>query len=106
MAVDQDLRTWLDGEDEPLPWHDRLRVTADEYFFVTTLYGNMNLEGRRTMIRKFFSPLFVEAAKRDIRNFRPDTPGYASLRSSWMKDRLCTMAAILRRRGCSMQRVR
>jgi hypothetical protein len=103
MAVDEDVRNWLDGEDEPLPWHDRSRVTADEYFFVTTLYGNMNLEGQRTMIRKFFSPLFVEAAKRDIRNFRPDTPGYAGLRSSWMKDRLCTMAAVLRRRGCSMQ---
>ena len=103
MAVDPDLRDWLDGEDEPLPWHDRRRITADEYFFVTTLYGNMNLEGQRTMIRKFFGPLFVEAARRDIRNFRADTPGYAGLRSGWMKGRLCKMAAILRRRGCSMQ---
>jgi hypothetical protein len=50
--VDQDHRNWLDGEDEPRDCHDRHDVTPDEYFFITTLYGNMNLEGQRTMIRK------------------------------------------------------
>jgi hypothetical protein len=102
-AVDADLRNWLDGEDEPLNWQDRRGVTADEYFFITTLYGNMNLEGQRTMIRKFFDPLFVREAKRDIRNFRPEMRGYAGLRSNWMKDRLCTMGSILRSSGISMQ---
>jgi hypothetical protein len=54
------------------------------------------------MIRKFFTPLFVQTAQRDIRNFRPDMAGYQGLRSNWMKDRLCRMAAVLRERGMSM----
>lgn len=101
--ADEDLRAWLNGADEPLNWQGRSGVTPDEYFFITTLYGNMNLEGQRTMIRKFFDPLFVRGAKRDIRNFLPEMPGYAGLRSTWMKDRLCMMGAILCRRGISMQ---
>jgi len=102
-TVDEDLRRWLDGEDEPLEWQNRTGVTPDEFFFITTLYGNMNSEGERTMIRKFFDPLFVRGAKRDIRNFLPETQGYAGLRSPWMKRRLCTMGTILRHRGISMQ---
>jgi hypothetical protein len=101
--VQEDLRSWLDGKDEGLDWHGAQGVTADEFFFVTTLYGNMNLEGQRTMIRTFFGPLFVREAKRDIRNFRPDLPGYVGLRSNWMKDRLCKMGELLRARGISMQ---
>jgi hypothetical protein len=102
-TYDEDLRRWLDGKDEPLNWQDPSGITPDEYFFVTTLYGNMNLEGQRTMIRKFFGPLFVQGAKRDIRNFLPEMPGYAGLRSPFMKDRLCKMGAILRRGGITMR---
>lgn len=100
--VDTDLRTWLDGDDEPLNWQHSSGVTPDEYFFITTLYGNMNSGGQRTMIRKFFGPLFLRAAKGDIRNFRPEMTGYAGLRSQWMKDRLCMMGEVLRSRGISM----
>jgi hypothetical protein len=101
--VEEDLRKWLDGQDDPLEWHHAHKVTPDEFFFVTTLYGNMNLQGQRTMIRKKFGPLFVRAANRDVRNFRPIMPEYAGLRSNWMKDRLCKMGEILRKRGMSMQ---
>jgi hypothetical protein len=80
-SVDEDIRKWLDGKDEPLAWGNSSGVTPDEYFFITTLYGNMNLAGERTMIRKFFGPLFVDAAERDIRNFLPETAGYAGLRA-------------------------
>jgi len=99
--VSADLRQWLDGDDEPLDWQGR-GVTPDEYFFITTLYGTMTLDGQRTMIRKFFGPLFVKAAKRDIRTFRSDLGGYSGLRSGWMKTRLCKMGALLRRNGISM----
>jgi hypothetical protein len=99
--VPADLRQWLDGDDEPLDWQGR-GVTPDEYFFITTLYGTMTLDGQRTMIRKFFGPLFVKAAKRDIRNFRSDLGGYTGLRSGWMKARLCKMGALLRRNDISM----
>jgi len=102
-TVDQDTRDWLDVQGEPLAWHSPRGVTPDEYFFITTLYGNMNLEGQRTMIRKYFGPLFVQEAERNIRNFRPELQGYTGLRSDWMKDRLCKMGALLRSRGISMQ---
>lgn len=100
--VDDELRAWLDHEDEPLPWACQSRVTADEWFFVTTLYGTMSLNGQRTHIRRFFRPLFVEAARRDVRNFTPGIPQFAGLRWSWMSKRLCKMGAILRERGLSM----
>jgi hypothetical protein len=102
-TVDEDLRKWLDGQDGPrLSWQNDRGVTPDEYFFITTLYGNMNLEGQRTMIRKYFGPLFVLAAERKICNFRPDMKGYQGLRSNWMKGRLCRMGALLREQGISM----
>src|SRR6266567_5168471 len=69
--VEAELHTWLDANDEPLPWSDLKHVTLDEWFFVTTLYGEMTLAGQRPHIRRFFRPLFVEAAQRDIRSFVP-----------------------------------
>jgi hypothetical protein len=101
-SVDRDIRGWLDG-DEPLNWQSSTGITPDEYFFITTLYGRMNLAGERTMIRRFFEPLFVSAAGRDIAKFRTDLEGYDGLRSPFMKVRLCKLGAILRERGMSMR---
>ncbi|MBI3742847.1 MAG: hypothetical protein HY261_00975, partial [Chloroflexi bacterium] len=95
-------RAWLDGNAPPLPWMYADRLTADEWFFVTTLYGQMTLDGQRTHIRKYFPMLFVAAARRDIRNFVRGMPEFAGLRSGWMRDRLCRMADILRERSLSM----
>jgi len=100
--TDTELRAWLDGDSEPLPWSHIDRVTADEWFFVSTLYGEMTLEGQRTHIRKFFPSLFVEAAHRDIRNFIPNMAEFRGLRSAWMRRRFCRMGEILRERGLSM----
>ena len=100
-SVEAELHKWLDGDD-PLPWKDPLHVTADEWFFITTLYGEMTLDGQRTHIRRFFRPLFVEAARRDVTNFVPELPEYKGLRSAWMKGRLCRMGQVLRDRGMSM----
>ena len=66
-----ELRRWLDGLEDPLPWSSQTSITADEWFFVTTLYGEMTLEGQRTHIRKYFPRLFVEVAQRDIQELRP-----------------------------------
>jgi len=101
MAISE-LHAWLDANDEPLPWSDVKNVTSDEWFFITTLYGEMTLDGQRTHIRRFFKPLFVETAGRDIRGFISNLESYNGLRSSWMKSRLCKMATILRDRGISM----
>jgi hypothetical protein len=98
----RDCRRWLDGDDDPLPWKGD-RLTPDEYFFITTLYGNMTLDEQRAMIRKFFKPLFVQRARRDMRSFRARLGGYSGLRSDWMRTRLCRMGAVLRGRGISMQ---
>jgi len=57
----------------------------------------MNLDQQRTMIRKFFEPLFVQRAKRDIRNFKVSLGGYDGLRYDWMKYRICKMGALLER---------
>jgi hypothetical protein len=100
-AEDQ-LRHWLDGSDEPMPWTHQDRVTEDEWFFITTMYGEMTLSGQRSHIRRFFPALFVEAANRDIRNFVPDLEEFKGLRSAWMSQRLCRMGEILRERGLSM----
>jgi hypothetical protein len=97
------LRRWLDGADYPLPWTNPAGVTADEWFFVTTLYGEMNLAGQRTHIRGYFAPLFVSVAKRDIRNFVPGLDGYRGLRSRWMRTRLCRMADVLKSLGLTME---
>lgn len=100
--ADEHLRSWLDGADEPLAWSLPDRVTADEWFFVSTLYGEMTVDGQRTHIRKYFPLLFVEAARRDVRNFTPGMPEFTGLRSAWMSRRLCRMAEILRSRGLTM----
>jgi hypothetical protein len=100
--TDGELRTWLDGDDAPLPWTDPDHVTADEWFFITTLYGEMNLDGQRSHIRKFYPSLFVEAANRDMRNFVVAMPEYQGLRSRWMKTRLAKMGEILQDRGITM----
>lgn len=102
VDTDSELRAWLDGDSEPLPWKERSHVTPDEWFFVTTLYGEMTQDGQRTHIRKYFPMLFVRAADRDIRNFVPAMPEYAGLRSAWMRGRLCRMGKILRERQLSM----
>jgi hypothetical protein len=100
--VEVELRAWLDAHGEPLPWTHGDRITPDEWFFVTTLYGEMTLDGQRTHIRRHFSPLFAGAARRDIRNFVPGMPQYAGLRSRWMQARLCRMGELLRDRRLSM----
>jgi hypothetical protein len=100
--TDSELRTWIDGEDTPLPWTHSDHVTTDEWFFITTLYGEMTLAGQRTHIRKYYPSLFVEAADRDMRSFVPDIPEYRGLRSRWMSGRLTKMGDILRGRDISM----
>jgi len=100
-AVETELHKWLD-ECDPLPWANLEKVTADEWFFVTTLYGQMTPKGQRTHIRKYFTPLFVQAAKRDIRNFEPSMSEFDGLRYPWMKQRLCKMAAVLINKQVSM----
>lgn len=99
--VETELRKWL-GEDGDMPWERRDCVTPDEWFFITTLYGQMTLDGQRTHIRKHFTPLFVEAAGRGIHNFVPNMPQYAGLRAPWMKQRLCRMAAVLQEKHATM----
>jgi hypothetical protein len=66
-VTDAEVRRWLDGDGPALAWSGS-GITADEWFFVTTLYGTMTLDGQRTHIRRFF-PLFVEEVRSDIRNF-------------------------------------
>ncbi|HEU5432675.1 MAG TPA: hypothetical protein VFU81_13490 [Thermomicrobiales bacterium] len=98
---DATLRAWLDGDDDSLPWAG-CGVTADEWFFITTLYGEMTLDGQRSHIRTFF-PRFVQEARRDIRAMTPELVDDWKLRSGWMKKRLCRMGAILREGGWTMQ---
>lgn len=100
--VETELRKWLDGNAQHLPWTYADRVTPDEWCFITTLYGEMTLDGQRTHIRKYFPLLFVGAAGRDIRNFVPGMTEYAGLRSGWMAPRLYRMGEILRQRGQTM----
>ena len=106
--AETELRTWLDGNEAPLDWTysadspEYPTVTADEWFFITTLYGTMTLAGQRTHIRKFYPILFVAYASRDVRNFRPDLAAYSGLRQNWMKKRLIKMATILSADGDTM----
>lgn len=95
-----ETRRWLDGMGPPLAWAAQ-GITPDEWFFITTLYGTMTLDGQRTHIRKFF-PLFVQDFGRDIRNFRGNLLDDWRLRSAWMKTRLYRMAEILRQNEQSM----
>jgi 5-methylcytosine-specific restriction endonuclease McrA len=100
--VESELRTWLDTGADPLPWTYPERVTEDEWFFITTLYGEMTMAGQRAHIRRFYPLLFVRAAARDIRNFAPGMREFKGLRSSWMSTRICRMSEILRDRGITM----
>jgi hypothetical protein len=100
--ADRELRRWLDGDEEPLSWTDPAQVTEDEWFFISTLYGEMTLSSQRAHIRKFFPSLFVGAAARDIRRFVPGMESYQGLRSAWMSKRLCRMGEILRDRRIDM----
>ena len=100
--VEAELHAWLDVDDEPLAWTEAGHVTEDEWFFITTLYGEMTLEGQRSHIRRFYPSLFVEAARRDVRNFVRGMPEFTGLRSAWMSGRLCRMAEILNERRLSM----
>lgn len=96
---DATVRNWLDDVGA-LPWAGT-GVTPDEWFFITTLYGEMTLDGQRTHIRTFF-PRWVEATNGDMRNVTPAVLQDWRLRSSWMKSRLVRMAQILGQRQISM----
>jgi hypothetical protein len=100
--VEAELRSWLDGREESLPWAYPERVTEDEWFFITTLYGEMTLAGQRAHIRRFFPVLFVQAAGRDVSKFVPGMKEFQGLRSGWMAARLCRMGEVLRDQGISM----
>lgn len=88
------VRAWLDG-DGTLPWAGR-GVTPDEWFFITTLYGEMTHDARR------FFPLFVARAGGDLRRLAPEAMADWRVRSTWMKARLRRMAELLGERGRSM----
>lgn len=96
---DATLRNWLDDSNS-LPWAGD-RVTPDEWFFITTLYGEMTMDGQRTHIRTFF-PRFVQLTHGDMRAVTQDILRDWKLRSSWMKSRLARMAQILNERQMSM----
>jgi hypothetical protein len=97
--LEREARRWLD-QPTPLPWASS-GITADEWFFITTLYGEMTLDGQRTHIRTFF-PRFVQEADRYIRRLSPELVAGWRLRSARMKTRLCRMAEVLRERGWTM----
>ncbi len=105
--AETELRTWLDGNEAPLDWKhpsgspEYPTVTADEWFFITTLYGTMTLAGQRTHIRTFYPALFVNIAERDVCKFHPGLT-YTGLRQNWMKKRLIKMATILSAGGETM----
>lgn len=96
---DATVRKWLD-ESNSLPWTGE-RVTPDEWFFITTLYGEMTMDGQRTHIRTVF-PQFVQHTRGDMRAMTPDLVRDWKLRSGWMKTRLSRMAQILTERQISM----
>jgi hypothetical protein len=100
--VELEVHAWLDRGRDPLPWADQDTITADEWFFITTLYGEMTLKGQRSHIRRYFPLLFVAGARRDVRNFVPGMGAYVGLRSPWMRQRLCRMGEILRERRLLM----
>jgi hypothetical protein len=99
--AEAELRRWLDGGDAPLDWAGP-EVTADEWFFITTLYGQRTRDQQRWLIRHFF-PRFVREAGRDIRKLTPDVMRDWVLDQDWMKPRLLRMGSILRERGMTMQ---
>jgi hypothetical protein len=99
--VDDDLRRRLDGAGPQLNWAGQ-EVTADEWFFITTLYGQRTRDQQRMLIREFF-PRFVSEARRDVRNLTLEATRDCELDQGWMKRRLITMGRILRERGLTMQ---
>lgn len=105
IFAETELRAWLDGKEKPLDWIHPVSspgypsVTADEWFFITTLYGTMTLAAQRTHIRKFYPVLFRDAAGRDVRNFHAGLTAYAGLRQNWMRMRLIRMGEVLSSRG-------
>jgi hypothetical protein len=96
---DATVREWLD-EEGTLPWAGD-GVTPDEWFFITTLYGEMTLDGQRTHIRTYF-PRFIEATRGDMRLVTGELLLDWKLRSGWMKGRLTRMADILNERQLTM----
>src|SRR4051794_3218342 len=72
---------WLDGNKKPLQWAGSC-VTPDEWFFVTTLYGQETRDQQRRHIRQYF-PVFVKLAGRDISNLTQDLVGDWILRDDW-----------------------
>ncbi len=98
--ADAEMRGWLDGNDQPLPWGGA-ESTADEWFFITTLYGQETRPQQRRRIRRYF-PLFKELTAGRLENLIPSMIRDWTLRADWMKKRLCNMAEILRERGQTM----
>ena len=98
--ADAEMRGWLDGNDQPLPWGGA-ESTADEWFFITTLYGQETRPQQRRRIRRYF-PLFKELTGGRLENLIPSMIRDWTLRAGWMKKRLCNMAEILRERGQTM----
>lgn len=100
--VESEVRYWLDASGPALAWSSD-SITPDEWFFITTLYGTMTLDGQATHIRTFF-PRFKSDANGRIENFTPDLVADWKLRAPWMKTRLCRMGAVLRERRIDMDR--
>ena len=98
--AEAELRRWLDGADAPLDWAGPA-VTADEWFFITTLYGQRTRDQQRLLIRRYF-PRFVREARRDVRGLTPEVTQDWVLDHDWMKPRLFTMGRFLRERGMTM----
>ena len=67
--ADAEMRGWLDGNDQPLPWGGA-ESTADEWFFITTLYGQETRPQQRRRIRRYF-PLFKELTGGRLENLIP-----------------------------------
>jgi hypothetical protein len=99
--VNAELRRWLEGTGPPVDWAGQ-EVTADEWFFITTLYGQRTRNQQRSLIRHHF-PRFVNQAQRDMRNLTPSVTQDWALDQEWMKPRLFRMGRILRDRGIMMQ---
>jgi hypothetical protein len=99
--AEAEMRRWLDGADAPLDWAGQ-EVTADEWFFITMLYGQRTRDQQRLLIRNHF-PRFVREARRDVRNLTSEVTRDWVLDQVWMKPRLLRMGTILRERGMTMQ---
>ena len=98
--AEAELRRWLDGANAPLDWAGPA-VTADEWFFITTLYGQRTRDQQRLLIRRYF-PRFVREARRDVRGLTPEVTQDWVLDHDWMKPRLFTMGRVLRERGMTI----